>query len=340
MEDITERTLKSVIICFVNRRFSAPFFKWGGVKMKIIQFEQKWEESIVQLWNQCCTKDLITIEQFRKKILFDENFDSELCWIAIEENSAIGFLLAIKRKFPYLERGLEKERGWISVMFVSPDYRHQGIGSALLEIAEEKLASLGVNEITLAAYSPNYFFSGIDEENYSEAAQFFQNRGYVGKDKHYSMGRNLEDFEVKGQVCVNGYQIIPFEYSYALELLDFLKKEFGGGWKRNALLSMQQKTAEENILLLLDADKSIKGFCMKAIDGNQERFGPIGIAAEKRNKGLGTMLLNEALKWMKRHGIKQMFFMSTDEAGKRYYLRNGLMVLRTYSDYRKRIVTK
>ena len=39
--------------------------------MKIIQFEQKWEESIVQLWNQCCTKDLITIEQFRKKILFD-----------------------------------------------------------------------------------------------------------------------------------------------------------------------------------------------------------------------------------------------------------------------------
>ena len=136
--------------------------------MKIIQFEQKWEESIVQLWNQCCTKDLITIEQFRKKILFDENFDSELCWIAIEENSAIGFLLAIKRKFPYLERGLEKERGWISVMFVSPDYQRQGIGNALLKIAEEKLVSLGVNEITLAAYSPNYFFSGIDEENYSE----------------------------------------------------------------------------------------------------------------------------------------------------------------------------
>lgn len=306
--------------------------------MNIIRFEQKWEESIVELWNQSCTKDLITIEQFREKILFDENFDSKLCWIAVKENQAIGFLLAIKRKFPYLERGLEEDRGWISVMFVSPEYRCQGIGSSLLEIAETKLASLGVKEITLAAYSPNYFFSGVDEENYCEAAKFFQNRGYNVKEKHYSMGRSLEDFAVEKQLLENrGYQVISFKYSYTLELLNFLKREFGGGWKRNALISMQRNTAEENILLLLDEQGRIQGFCMRAMDGNPERFGPIGIAAEKRNEGLGTLLLLTALEKMKKQGIKKMFFMSTDEAGKRYYLRNGLKILRTYKDYRKKL---
>jgi GNAT superfamily N-acetyltransferase len=43
---------------------------------------------------------------------------------------------ATKRKFPYLERGLEPTRGWINVMFVDEAYRRKGVGEALVLKAE------------------------------------------------------------------------------------------------------------------------------------------------------------------------------------------------------------
>lgn len=133
------------------------------------KFSQKWENNVVDLWNRCCPNDPITLERFRKQALFDENYDPQLCWIAQSEGKVIGFVLATHRKFPYLERGLEPERGWINVLFIDPDFRCKGIGKSLYQTVENKLIQLGVNEITLGAYSPNYFFSGLDEKNYPEA---------------------------------------------------------------------------------------------------------------------------------------------------------------------------
>ncbi len=309
--------------------------------MKYIPFNQKYEYQIVDLWNKCCKCDPITIDKFRQQALYDDNFNPELCFIALDNNQVVGFILATKRIFPYLERGLEPDRGWINVLFVDENYRNQGIGTHLYQLIENKLKCLGVKEITLAAYSPNYFFSGIDEENYQEASIFFKKMGYIDKGYHYSMKRNLLDYEMSNEIKIKkkecedkGYQFIPFKYSYSLELLEFLKNEFGGGWKRNALMSMKNHTAEEVILLVLHQNK-ICGFSMSAIDGNPHRFGPIGISSDYRNEKIGTILLQYAFTQFKKKGIDYIFFMSTDEAGKRYYERNGFELIRTYTEYRK-----
>ena len=133
-----------------------------------------------------------------------------------------------------------------------------------------------------------------------------------------------------------GYKFTHFKYEYSLELLKFLKNEFGGGWKRNALMSMKNGTAEDVILLVLHHNQ-ICGFSMSAIDGNPCRFGPIGISKDKRNEGIGTLLLQYAFTDFKNKGIDSIFFMSTDENGKRYYERNGFEVIRVFKDYRKTI---
>lgn len=251
--------------------------------MKYITFNQKYENQIVNLWNECCTYDPITIHKFRQQALYDDNFNPELCFIALDEENVVGFILATKRIFPYLERGLEPDRGWINVLFVDKKYRNQGIGKHLYQLAEDKLKSLGVKEITLAAYSPSYFFSGIDEINYHEASLFFKKLGYSSNDSHYSMSINLKDYEMSKEIKMmkkefedKGYKFTHFKYEYSLELLEFLKNEFGGGWKRNALMSMRDGTAEDVILLVLHHNQ-ICGFSMSAIDGNPCRFGPIGI---------------------------------------------------------------
>jgi ribosomal protein S18 acetylase RimI-like enzyme len=310
--------------------------------MEIINYNQEFEEKVVVLWNRTLVADPLTKFKFRKQVLFDDNFDTELCYVAIEAGKVVGFLLATKRKFPYLERGLEPTRGWINLMFVAGDYQHQGIGSKLVERAEAKLKGLGCETVTLGAYSPNYFFPGIDRENYQSAIKFFNALGYNAGEESYSMCKDLHGYKISEatqaklrEVAKEGFSFSNFEYKYALELLEFAKVEFGGGWKRNALLSMQNNNAEDCILLVLDKDQKICGFCMRMIDGNPMRFGPIGIGAAVRNYGLGGVLFDLMQLEMTKRGIYHLFFVSTDTPGRRFYERHGVGVFRTFVDYRK-----
>lgn len=312
--------------------------------MEILNYSQVYEADTVELWNRTLTYDPITVNKFRKQALFDDNFDQELCFVAVEDNKLIGFLLATKRKFPYLERGLEPTRGWINVMFVEKSCWRKGIGEKLVARAEEKLKSMGAETVTLGAYSPNYFFPGVDKDNYKEAIAFFEKLGYKAGKESYSMCKNLHGYKISeeskeklAKAVEAGYSFINFDYKYSLELLEFLKNEFGGGWKRNALISMQNNNAEDCILLVLNGEGKIAGFCMRMIDGNPMRFGPIGVKAETRNYGIGGILFDIMQLEMAKRGIYHLYFISTDAPGRRFYERHGVEVFRTYVDYAKEI---
>ena len=312
--------------------------------MEILNYNQSYENDVVHLWNKTLVADSITIHKFRKQVLFDDNFDTELCFIAVENDHVVGFLLATKRKFPYLERGLEPTKGWINLMFVDENSKGKGIGTRLVKHTEEKLKELGVETVILGAYSPNYFFPGIDKENYASAIRFFDKLGYVAGKESYSMSKELHDYKISDETLDKlrraqeaGFSFLNFDYSYSLQLLAFLKTEFGGGWKRNALISMQNNTAEDCILLVLDDKKEIVGFCMRMIDGNPMRFGPIGVKDQVRNFGIGGILF-DIMQWeMKKRGIYHLYFVSTDTPGRRFYERHGVKVIRTFVDYQKTI---
>ena len=107
--------------------------------MEIVTYHQRYEQEVVDLWNQTLTADPVTVQKFRKQALFDDNFDTQLCYTAVDQCRVIGFLLATKRKFPYLERGLEPTRGWINVMFVDEGHRKSGVGEALVKKSRKKI---------------------------------------------------------------------------------------------------------------------------------------------------------------------------------------------------------
>lgn len=310
--------------------------------MKILNYSQKFETEVIKLWNDVLSWDLITANKFRKQILFDDNFNSQLSYVAIENGNVVGYILGTKRIFPYLERGLEPKRGWINVIFVHPNYERRGIGKSLISKVEEKLKELGAENITIGAYSPNYIFPGIDKENYKSGINFLNKLGYVAGNESYSMCKDLHSYELSEETIQKlkiakekGFSIIKFDYKYALETLEFVKSEFGGGWKRNLLISMQNNTAEDCVLLVLNKEENLVGFCMRMIDGNPMRFGPIGVAKAVRNYGIGGILFDIMQHEMKKQGIYHLYFISTDMPGRRFYERHGVKLLRTFVDYRK-----
>ena len=311
--------------------------------MKIINYKHDYIEDVLRCWNSTLQYDLITKERFIETVLLDDNFQDDLMKLAIVDDHCVGFCYGVKRKFPYLERGLEPERGWISIMAVCEEYQHQGIGTKLVEEVEKALKEKGTSQITLCAYSPNYFTPGIDER-YCKAIEFFTKMGYNNTSEAVSMQRDLWDYVIpeKTQKKIKdlnqeGIHFIPYQEKYLCDLLDFLLDNFGSGWKRNALMAMQKKEAEQTIILCVDKDDQIIGFVMRKIDGNDARFGPIGVKEELRSKGLGGVLLDLMMQDLKARNIHYLYFLWTSGAAQRFYVRHGFKVFRTYQLYRKEI---
>lgn len=313
--------------------------------MKIINYSQKYEEKVINLWNNCLTSDTISLEEFRKQILFDENFNNDLALIALENEEVLGFILATKRQVPYLDRGLEPEKAWINLIFVKKDCRQNNIGKQLVEEIEKKLFSKGVKNIIIASYSPNYFFPGVDINNYPEGTKFFEKLNYKNTGEAVSMQRDLWNYNIPTKIIEkmkqleqSGYTFQKFDYKYSLDLLKFLGESFGGGWKRNALTAMQQYEAEKLIWIALDNNDNVVGFCMRKMDGNECRFGPFGVREDLRSSGIGGILFNLMMDDMKKNKLYYLYFLWTHGAGMRFYQKHGVEIYRSYYLYSKKLI--
>ncbi|MDR2976481.1 MAG: GNAT family N-acetyltransferase [Streptococcaceae bacterium] len=309
----------------------------------IEDFSMQYYEEVLSLWNETLIHDKISTERFLTQIIFDENFGASLFLVALNaSHTVIGFAYGIKRKQPYLTRGLEPKRAWINMIAVAGEKQRRGIGSALLKALELRLKQLGTEEITLCAYSPNYFTPGIDVR-YESGRQFFEKHGYQQGEAAVSMDKNLSGHvypleKSLEELKLEGIRIIPWKEKYSLKLIDFAESEFGGGWHRNINHAVQSGSAKDLIFIAVDKNDEVIGFCMRKIDGNDCRFGPIGVSSALRTLGIGGKLLEVMLDDLQKRNILYTFFLWTSGKTIDFYKKHGFKIFRDYYLYRKEIV--
>lgn len=306
--------------------------------LKIIPFNQKYQAEVIELWNKTLVSDSISEKRFIQEILLEDNYDPDNNLIAIKNNRVVGYILATKRHFPYLDRGLEPHRAWINILFVDKEYQRSGIGTELLLRVESKLANEGASEFSIASYSPSYFFPGVDLASYENAIRFFEKNDYIHDGNAVSMTRELWDYSIpqktldhKIALAEKGYTFSKFSNIDSVELLMFLKENFGGGWKRNALMAMQSDEAENVIWVCKNIDKKIVGFCMRKMDGYDHRFGPFGVKESLRSEGIGGVLFELMMNDMKSQKIYQAYFLWTSGRGQKFYSNHEFKVYREYA---------
>ncbi|CAM3676952.1 GNAT family N-acetyltransferase [Erysipelothrix urinaevulpis] len=293
-------------------------------------------EGIMTLWNDELIHDAISKERFIDEIITDPNFDPNLFLVAAKNELLLGFVYGVKRKVPYLTRGLEETRSWIMCMAVDKMYQNQGIGTALVKTLEKKFVSMGSTQTTLCAYSPQYLTPGIDIR-YQKALSFFENRGYIYSDQRtVSMARNLFDYTFEAQHTIKrealeheGYEFLNYTESDATELIQFASENFGGGWSQNVTSIIKQGIGSKAIVIAKE-NNQIVGFCVRKIDGMDSRFGPIGVAESQRGKGLGGILLQLMLDMMKKNKIYYTYFLWTSGSNIMFYEKHGFEVYREY----------
>jgi ribosomal protein S18 acetylase RimI-like enzyme len=135
----------------------------------IRQFEERDTESVIALW-RLVFPDLprhnVPEDDIDRKLAVQR----ELFFVAESDSKIVGSAMA----------GFDGHRGWVYYVAVHPDYRRQGIGTALMETVEESLKAIGCPKLNLQ----------IREGN-EEVEAFYKRLGYH-VEQRVSMGKIFE----------------------------------------------------------------------------------------------------------------------------------------------------
>ena len=149
--------------------------------MKIIEYEDKYLEDVkdllVELEEYILTIDKDELDQlhpeYRDKMaildLEEVNENDGKCYLAIEDDKAIGLIMGIIREYDeydYLDYKCPKT-GEITELIISKNIRSKGIGQQLMHTMEEYFRSVGCEYVTIDVFAYNEL-----------AKNFYRKQGY------------------------------------------------------------------------------------------------------------------------------------------------------------------
>jgi len=303
-------------------------------------------EPAVKLLRRCLPLENVTVEQFARRVLLDPNFDRGGAIVARSRGGEIvGFVLAMAMKDPSAEAPEKGGRGYITLFAAAPDARGQGVGGSLLSAAETWLAERGCSSVWISPYAPGYWTPGIDEAAYPEAVAWLHKRGYATVSRPLSMAVDLDTewgfsdtaASIYARLSGAGVSTAPFTPANVRPILDFLTTEFSEDWVHTARETMKDILAgyrpADAIWAAMRGEKCI-GFAQFA----GERFGPIGVAASERGRGVGTALMVRVLQTMRQSGCSRAFFLWTSDAtAEKLYRPAGFAEARRFQIMKKQL---
>lgn len=280
--------------------------------------------AIVELWNAAFTPNFpLSQRLLLQTVAADPFYETEATWIARDDERVVGYVLSKTMREAGPELGRFQGRGGIGALCVHPDFQRRGIGSALLDRAEEYLTAQGSPLTTL--YYPHHLLPGIPDEC-AAARALFEKRGYSGWRECADLMRELSDFEVpeKASRALESNPTVEIRPALAQEstsIIAMVAREFPGGWTYSTQSHFARGGKASDIIVAVE-DTQVIGFCHTA-DFNSnwllpstywfpllgEKYGglgPLGIAKEHRKRGLGLALTALAVDDLRRRGVKKM----------------------------------
>lgn len=173
------------------------------------------------------------------------------------------------------------------------------------------------------------------------AIEFFSKNGFVEVYRPLSMDASLLKLrtpewvlEKERQLESEGVAFETFEPRHILPLLEFMRQEFPGDWQRyirETMIGIALGQYWPNQLWVAVGGATVLGFAQH----EGEHFGPFGVAAAQRGRGIGAVLLFKCLHTMRDNGRHNAWFLWTDDKTAKLYAEAGFVETRRYAVMRK-----
>lgn len=281
------------------------------------------DQEIISLWNASFGPEFQLSEAlWRQNTYNDPSFQPSDLILARNEGELVGFALAKIFRDAANHPGEDLEKyaghGYIAAIAVSPEYRRQGLGKALLEKAESYLAENGATKFEVGR-SFRHFFPGVPDDS-PEALGFFSQAGYALSTLEVDLDGPLDPAAFEPALAA-ARQVTFRQGQPGKEaaLLSFLSRAFPGRWHYDTRLFLEQGGLMEDVSLALDMQDQIQGFLVSYQPGGKiigpGRFwlsdqpewggiGPLGLSKEMRGLGAGLGVVAAGMRHLHQAGLK------------------------------------
>jgi len=299
---------------------------------------------VLGVLNRSLTADPVTSETFQRKVLLDINYDPRGTLVACADGRIVGFALGLVRRHKIEDSAPGFDRSWITLLGVDEAYRRQGVATRLVGKLEEYFKACKCTATWVSSYAPNYFTPGVDVAEYPAALEFFARMGFAEIDRPLAMDADLVHLETpewirekERKLVEDGVTVEVYRPELIRPLLDFMRTEFAGDWQRFAREAMTRITTGEfhpTNLWIAHENGRVLGF---AQHDNVCRFGPFGVAANERGRGIGAVLLLKVLHAMRAKGMHNAWFLWTGDKVAKLYAAAGFVETRRFAVLKKQL---
>lgn len=313
------------------------------MQTRFAHFESPDLAGVVHVLNLALNVDPISEAKFVRQVLLDHNFRAEGAIVAKHADQVVGFCLSIARQVPLENAPPDHDRGYITLFAVHPDHQRQGIGAGLLQQATSYLRSQNRKLIMIAPYAPGYFTCGVDVKAYDPGLRFFLKHGFKEVYRPIAMEIPLWSWacpewvaQKRRKLESEGVHVESYRPELTIPILEFAAAEFAGDWVRVYRETMHRIMAGEPASRIVVAHEN--GKLLGFSHHDNERFGPIGVAASQRGRGIGHVLMYETLRSQRLAGLRTAWFLwSDDTTAARLYTAAGFREVRRFALLKKEL---
>ncbi|NWO14538.1 GNAT family N-acetyltransferase [Virgibacillus sp.] len=315
--------------------------------MKTVAWDETYVEKLINLWNRELGLAFPMRDSlFKQNSVQDKNVCRDSSWIVLNnDNDVIGFII-VKVWQEKIQVQMSKTTGWIQVLLVDHRYRNKGIGTKLLEHAEEVLHKQGIQQILLGR-DPWHYFPGIPIHN-EQTKQWFFARGYKAYGTEHDL---LKTYNKTTTVTKPDFPEIDFSVLHTREkknFLAFLHRCFPGRWEYEAIKYFEFGGTGREFVVMRKRGRLI-GFC-RINDPNSPIIaqnvywaplfetalggvGPLGIDALERGQGYGLAVVEAGIAELRNRGIQKIVIDWTGLVD--FYKKLGYEVWKSYTSFKK-----
>jgi GNAT superfamily N-acetyltransferase len=231
--------------------------------------------------------------------------------LALVDEAIAGVVLASA-----VSQGPFRGQAWVDLIAVAPQYQRRGVGSALLNWAEDWLALQGGVDVHIGG-SLNPFAPGLPVELGTQ--EFFQVHGYTVDDQgsEWDVARSITEYHTLYPIPLPGADLRPLQPGEEGELLAFLQREFPDRWLYEVELFFRIGGRASDFMVLrteigldgfcwmtfTDSVRPLDRFYMHGLPKPWGQFGPLGVGKACRGKGYGGAMIDAAICHLKARGV-------------------------------------